>query len=69
VDSILPALARLWRKKKSGDGESVPVPIAPDRQDDSKAADMLDALKVNALLVALLVTASAVNGLILYSRF
>jgi hypothetical protein len=67
-DSILSAAASLGAKKKSGDGSRHPAPIGRKRPDDSESRAMtMDAARVNAMLVALLMTASAVNGLIFYA--
>jgi hypothetical protein len=60
--------ASVGAKKKTGDGSRLPVPIGLYRQDDSESREMtMDAARVNAMLVALLMTASAVNGVIFYS--
>jgi len=68
ADSILSAAARFGAKKKTGDGSRVPAPIGRKRPDDSESRAMtMDAARVNAMLVALLTTASAVNGLIFYA--
>jgi hypothetical protein len=66
-DSILGGLARLRRKKKVRDAAPHPAPMAIRSISRFEGLPMIDALRMNVLLVALLGMASAVNGLMFYS--
>jgi len=67
-DSILQGLARVAVKKKSGDGREHPVQLelSISARFESRIT-MTHALRMNAMLVALLATASAINGIIFYN--
>jgi len=41
--------------------------MVPLKQDDSEVRMTLDAVRLNAMLIALLATASMINGIIVYS--
>jgi hypothetical protein len=66
-DSILSRLARQGAKKKSDDGEELPAPMDSREVHDSENAMINQITRINAIVVALLMTASAVNGIIFYA--
>jgi hypothetical protein len=66
-DSILCEAARYRAKKKIDDGAARPASMVPLKQDDSEVRMTLDAVRLNAMLIALLATASMINGIIVYS--
>ncbi|MET0877397.1 MAG: hypothetical protein ABWY14_09685, partial [Tardiphaga sp.] len=65
ADSILPGLTTHPAKKKHGDDSASPVPTA-DTRHAIRGRRMLDALRMNVTVVALLAAASAINGFMFY---
>jgi hypothetical protein len=66
-DSILSLWARACAKKKTDDGTRLPASMGLTTIRFGRRSMISQVTRINAVVVALLMTASAVNGVILYA--